>query len=308
MAKSRTATSAAFGFLNVRKPLGITAHDVVARVRRAIGIKQVGHGGTLDPMAEGVLPIAVGKATRLLRFLEGRKVYLAEIRLGTRTSTDDMQGEITFAVPDEFEYPRAALVSDALRHFVGDLKQVPPMYSAVHVEGQRLYALARAGATAADIEVAPRAVHVETIEELGYDPPLLRARIACGAGTYIRSIARDLGEKLGCGGTLQSLIREQAGPFDIGSSVTLEELSEGSWTAHLLPPQMALHQFKIEVTEEQAKKLCLGQSITAEVPEAHPYVVCMCNGNLIAVCRTEPAGDGSVKIQPEVVIVDGQSK
>ena len=299
--------SADFGFLNINKPLGITAHDVVAKVRRAIRIRQVGHGGTLDPMAEGVLPIAVGKATRLLRFLDGRKVYLAEIRLGTRTKTDDMQGEVISAVPEDYSFPSEADVSQALKDFVGDLQQSPPMFSAVHVEGKRLYALARAGATAEDVKVAPRAVHVDSIDELGYEPPLLRVRIACGAGTYIRSIARDLGEKLGCGGTLQSLIREQAGPFNISSSVSLSELTEGSWSQFLLPPQMALALPKIEMDSESARKLKLGQSITAEVPNAQEYVVAMYEGNVIAVCRTSPEG-ASVRIQPEVVLFDGQSK
>jgi tRNA pseudouridine55 synthase len=308
VAKSKKSGSdpTVFGFLNIRKPLGITAHDVVARLRRITGMKQVGHGGTLDPMAEGVLPIAVGKATRLLRFLEGRKVYLAELRLGTRTATDDMQGEILSAVGEDFIYPGAAEVSAELRSFVGDLQQIPPMYSAVHVDGQRLYAMARAGATADDVQVAPRAVHVESIDELDYTPPIIRVRIACGAGTYIRSIARDLGEKLGCGGTLQSLIREQAGPFNIESSVTLDKLAEGPWLEHLLPPQMAISQNRISVTDEEAKKLCLGQSITAEVPPAQQYVIAMYKDNLVAVCRTESLDSASVRIQPEVVLFDGQ--
>lgn len=284
----------------------MTAHDVVARVRRIAGVKQVGHGGTLDPMAEGVLPVAVGKATRLLRFLEGRKVYLAEIRLGVTTTTDDMQGEVLTSYADSDSFPSAERVSAELREFVGDLQQIPPMYSAVHVGGKRLYALARAGATAEDVEVAPRAVHVESIDELGYEPPVVRVRIACGAGTYIRSIARDLGVRLGCGGALQSLVREQAGPFKIESAVTLDELADGSLSRHLLPPQIALTLDRIDVTEEQARKLSMGQSITAEVPQRQQYVVAMYNLNIVAVGRTEPADSASVKIQPEVVLFDGQ--
>jgi tRNA pseudouridine55 synthase len=307
VAKSKSnSDSTVFGFLNIRKPLGVTAHDVVARVRRITGMKQVGHGGTLDPMAEGVLPIAVGKATRLLRFLDGRKVYLAELRLGVRTATDDMQGEILTSVPDGFSFPSAEEVSAELGKFVGDLQQIPPMYSAVHVDGKRLYALARAGATAEDVEVAPRAVHVESIDELGYTPPIIRARIACGAGTYIRSIARDLGENLGCGGALESLVREQAGPFNIETSVTLDKLTEGPWLEHLLPPQMAISQTQLSVTEEESKKLCMGQSITAEVREAQQYVVAMYKDNIVAVCRTESLDSASVRIQPEVVLFDGQ--
>jgi tRNA pseudouridine55 synthase len=300
-----------FGFLNVRKPLGITAHDVVARVRRITKMKQVGHGGTLDPAAEGVLPVAVGRATRLLRFLDGRKVYLAEIRLGVRTSTDDMQGEVISSVANDYAFPPAEEVSRALQTFVGDLQQIPPMYSAVHVGGQRLYALARAGASAQDIEVAPRAVHVESIEELNYTAPILRVRIACGAGTYIRSIARDLGDKLGCGGTLSSLVREQAGPFRIENSVTLDTLmSSSSWSDHLSPPQAAITLPKITLEEDSARRLSLGQSVelsaTAEVPAAAEHVVCMYNDAVVAVCKLPVTDGASVRIQPEVVLFDGQ--
>lgn len=293
-----------FGFLNIDKPLGITAHDVVARVRRGLKIKQVGHGGTLDPLATGVLPVAIGKATRLLRFLESDKVYLATILLGTRTTTDDMAGEVLKIDASAATSISQSDVTEALRSFIGNIQQRPPMYSAVHLDGKRMYAMARAGTLPSAQEIPLRNVTVYSIDVLDYAPPVVQARIKCGAGTYIRSIARDLGEMLGCGGCLQSLLREQAGPFHVTDSVSLDDVSPA---ISLVPPEDALTLPRFVLSEEQHFKIIRGQSFdfdTAEVQGSAEYVLAMHHHVLTAVCKLNHSESdaSSVRIQPEVVL------
>jgi tRNA pseudouridine55 synthase len=313
-----------FGFLNVSKPRGITAHDVVAKVRRALKVKQVGHAGTLDPLAEGVLPIAVGKATRLLRFLGGDKTYLAEIQFGIATSTDDLEGEI---IERKDNLPQRPEIIATLPKFHGTIMQVPPLYSAVHQDGKRLYELARKGEAPEHIE--PRQVTVHKIEFLDYAAPFLSLRITCSAGTYIRSIARDLGALLGCGGTLSKLKREQAGPFAIDKSFLLSEVEEhaarGDVSKLLISPQDVLDLTKVEIDQHQKNLLNLGQAVlidetflagdanaataseirnTGEPVERH--VLALHEGSIVAVCRTGETIDSFVRIQPEVVVVHGE--
>jgi len=297
-----------FGFLNVAKPSGITAHDVVAIVRKTLRMKQVGHGGTLDPAATGVLPVAVGKATRLLRFLAGDKTYLAEIQLGLTTTTDDTTGE---PIAESNAIPNAAQVELQLDAFRGALRQVPPMYSAVHVDGRRLYEMARKGE--APDSVPERHVVVLSLELLSYQPPLVTVRIHCSAGTYIRSIARDLGAKLGCGGCLKSLVREQAGPFKLSNSVALDELKRRAEDVSLLrevlvSPQSILELDSYNINEGQALQLQRGQPLAVPADEKtgeSEHILALLEGNLIAVCKRMPEGGGSlVKIQPEVVLTD----
>lgn len=210
------------GFLNLNKPLGFTSHDCVAKARRLLNLKRIGHAGTLDPAAAGVLPIAIGKATRLLQFLPTGKAYRATVQLGVQTSTDDLEGEAiaTRSAPNlDLE-----TVKHALPQFLGQLQQIPPNYSAIQVEGKRLYDLARAGK---EIEAKPRAVEVFSIEVLAWRPgefPEIELAIACGAGTYIRAIARDLGNVLGVGGTLAALTRTHSSGFDLSDSLTFEAL------------------------------------------------------------------------------------
>ena len=320
-----------FGFLNVNKPGGMTAHDVVARVRRITRIKQVGHAGTLDPMATGVLPVAVGKACRLIRFLPGKKTYLAGIRFGRSTTTDDIEGE---TLSESSAWPAEIDVLALLPQFTGQQKQTPPMYSAIHVGGKRLYQLARAGETADTIEVPEREVFIDSIEFVSYEAPILMVRVICSAGTYIRSIARDLGNKLGCGGCLDSLVREQAGPFQIDQSYTLEQLKISAETeelaARIVAPQLVLPLAGLDLSDEQAKQLRLGQSFLTEdqflrlSPNAplmvdnetngprmgspqQDHLLALYKGSLLAVCR-RATEDGSelVRIKPEVVLAHGE--
>lgn len=211
-----------FGFLNLNKPPGYTSHDCVARVRRLLGTKRVGHGGTLDPAAVGVLPMALGKATRLLQFLPQDKAYKATIRFGVRTTTDDLEGEVIEGQPvPDLSKESIQLV---LSQFRGKIEQVPPIYSAIQVGGKRLYKIARQGEA---VEVPARMVEVYDLKILDWRPgefPELDVAISCGPGTYIRAIARDLGDRLNTGATLAHLTRTQSSGFRLEESITLEDL------------------------------------------------------------------------------------
>lgn len=250
------------GFLNLNKPAGLTSHDCVARVRRLVRLKRVGHGGTLDPAATGVLPIALGKATRLLQYMQQDKAYRATIRLGVRTATDDLEGEVVAT------QSAAGLtlenVKPLLQLFEGKIQQVPPMYSAIQVKGKRLYDLARAGETA---QVPERTVEVYQIQVLDWRPgefPEIEVAIACGSGTYIRAIARDLGTALNTGGTLASLIRTRSSGFDLVNSLTLEELEAQlhEKTFQPVPPEVVMaHLGTVTLSAEDAHRWCLGQRL-----------------------------------------------
>jgi tRNA pseudouridine55 synthase len=210
------------GFINLQKLPDWTSHDCVAKVRRILNMKKVGHGGTLDPAAVGVLPIAIGKATRLLQYLPEGKGYRAIIRFGVQTTTDDLAGEIVYSEPVQnltIEQVRAVIPE-----FIGEVLQTPPMYSAIQVNGQRLYKLAREGKV---VEIPTRTVTISGIEILNWTPgdfPELEVQIDCGGGTYIRSIAHDLGVKLGTQGVLAFLERNASCGLQLSESITLEEL------------------------------------------------------------------------------------
>ncbi len=256
------------GFINLHKPAGLTSHDCVARVRRLLRLKRVGHGGTLDPAATGVLPIALGKATRLLQFLRQDKAYRATIQLGITTTTDDLEGEIIAS------QATVGLTGDqvlrALQLFEGTIQQVPPSYSAIQVQGKRLYDLARAGEK---VEVPARTVEVFKIEILDWRPgdfSELDVAIACGSGTYIRAIARDLGASLQTGGTLAALTRTQSSGLSLADSLTLAELEQQlqAGTFHPIPPAAVLqHLPGVTIAATVAQKWCQGQRLPwDEVP------------------------------------------
>lgn len=251
------------GFLNLNKPFGFTSHDCIARVRRLVGLKRVGHGGTLDPTATGVLPIALGRATRLLQYMQQEKAYNATIRLGVRTSTDDLEGEVV-ATQSASELSLDD-VKALLPLFVGKIQQIPPVYSAIQVKGQRLYDLARAGV---EVEVPVREVEVSSIEVLAWRPgesAEVDLAIACGPGTYIRAIARDLGVSLNTGGVLAALTRTQSSGFTLADSLTLEELEIQlqQQTFQAVPPLAALkHLEKVTLTSGDAHRWCMGQRLS----------------------------------------------
>lgn len=252
-----------FGFLNLHKPLNWTSHDCVGKLRRILGTKKIGHGGTLDPRATGVLPMAVGKATKLLNYLPTDKAYRAVIRLGQRTSTDDLEGEL-LSTQDGGHLTLEA-VEAQLRAFHGKITQIPPAYSAIQKDGKRLYQLARAGMA---VDVPPRTVEIFRIDILDFSPgkfPEITAHITCGPGTYIRAIARDLGEALGVGGTLAALERTRSCGLSLGESLTLEQLEalHQSQALTLISPLALLADFAtITLDETQIQRWFWGQSQT----------------------------------------------
>lgn len=257
------------GFLSLNKPFGLTSHDCVAKVRRLFRQKKVGHGGTLDPAATGVLPIALGKATRLLQYLPEDKAYHGTIKLGITTTTDDLQGEVIA----EKSSNKLTLdeVKLALEKFQGTVQQIPPNYSAIQVQGKRLYDLVRAGE---NITVAPRPVEIHQIEILDWrsgEFPEIDLEIACGPGTYIRAIARDLGIALQTGGTLAALTRTASCGFKLTESLTFAELETQieQGTFNPISPETALsHLEVITLAEQDARRWCQGQRLT--LPEISP--------------------------------------
>jgi tRNA pseudouridine55 synthase len=212
------------GFVVIDKPAGITSHDVVSRVRRILGTRKVGHTGTLDPFATGVLPIAVNEGTKAIPFLdEGIKRYDAVMRLGVATDTLDMTGTV-IRQADWATITRED-VESVLKQFTGHLSQIPPMYSAIKQAGQPLYKLARQGQV---VERAAREIDIYSLELLSFILPHVSFRVACSRGTYVRTLADDMGEVLGCGAALKELRRVASGPFKIDSSISLEKLEEAA--------------------------------------------------------------------------------
>lgn len=243
-------------------------------------MKRVGHGGTLDPAATGVLPIALGKATRLLQYLQHDKAYRGTVRFGIRTATDDLEGEVLISSPA----PALTLsqVQPYLPKFVGQIQQIPPSYSAIQIGGRRLYELARAGET---IEAPVRSVEVYSLEALEWrsgDFPELDLAIACGAGTYIRAIARDLGELMETGGTLAALTRTHSNGFTLENSLTLDALEVQIQTDQFVPisPQVALHWKAIALSEPLAKRWSQGRRI--DFAEIQPNSLRSCATDLSA--------------------------
>lgn len=223
------------GIINVYKEKGYTSHDVVAKLRGIVGQKKIGHTGTLDPDATGVLPVCLGKATKVCDMLTDKdKVYEAVLLLGLETDTQDVTGNVIRAVSD-FEYDEE-VIRACILGFRGEYMQVPPMYSALKVNGKKLYELARAGV---EVERQARRVLIHDIQILEMNLPRVRMRISCSKGTYIRTLCHDIGEKLGCGGCMEELIRTKVGSFSIEESMSLEEIQrhqhEGGLEEILVP-------------------------------------------------------------------------
>lgn len=210
-----------FGFLSVYKPVGKTSHDVVAYFRKLLKIKKIGHTGTLDPFAEGVLPICIGNSTRLIEYLPDDKAYLAFVEFGKATDSYDIEGNVIFQSDKKVAKED---VEQALKKFEGDIEQLPPIYSAIKVNGKKLYEYAREGKS---VEIKPRKVTIYKIElkNFDYDNQVAQVYVECSKGTYIRSIANDLGQVLGCGGYLTRLIRTKAGKFLLENSKKMEDFS-----------------------------------------------------------------------------------
>lgn len=263
--------------------------DVVRRIKRASQQKRVGHGGTLDPFATGVIPVCMGQATRMMEYLiEGGKEYRGVVELGLETDTYDSTGE-TVARTDIGGVTRGQVAS-ALAGFVGTIEQVPPMYSALKRQGQRLYTLARAGI---EVEREPRKVEVFRAVLEDWAQPLATIYVNCSRGLYMRSLAHDLGQKLGCGGHLKALVRLRSGPFKIEESVTLEEaeraFASDSWTQLLHPPDSVLSYLravvvnrKMEERVRQGQALPVGMRMAPSRPEEQARVY-SADGRFLAV-------------------------
>ena len=250
-----------FGFINVNKPKGITSHDVVAILRRILKIKQIGHTGTLDPFAEGVLPICIGKATRLIEFLEDEKAYIGTVQFGKSTDTYDVDGKIINTSEKQITFED---LENALKDFRGEIEQTPPIYSAIKINGKKLYEYAREGK---DVEIKPRKVCIQKLEILSFDEIKQQAElyIECSKGTYIRSITNDLGLALQAYGYLTKLVRVKAGKFTLRESIELNKLnSKEECLAHLISPLEKLNYPKYELTRAEFDKVSHGNPIQIE--------------------------------------------
>ncbi len=269
----KTAARAIDGLLAVDKPSGITSMDVVRRIKRASGLKKVGHGGTLDPIATGVIPVCLGRATRMMEYLiDGGKEYRGTVELGVHTDTYDSAGQVLETVDASGVTPEK--IDATLSGFRGTIQQVPPMYSALKKEGKRLYDLARAGV---EVEREARSVQVEAITLESYEPPLATLFVRCGRGFYMRSLAHDLGAALGVGGNLRSLVRLRSGHFRLEDALGLERVealfAEGGWEDFVHAPDAALAHLPCMVLGDRLVKIVRqGQPIPvgARVPPRRP--------------------------------------
>lgn len=258
------------GFVNLYKPAGITSMETLRRVKRITGQRQkVGHGGTMDPLARGVLPICFGQATRLMDYVVGgSKRYVMDVKLGQSTSTYDAEGEVT--ATRSIEGVTRTDIESALERFIGVVDQVPPMYSAVKVDGQRLYKLARAGI---EVEREARSVEIHAIRLTRLEPPELTLDVDCGRGVYMRTLAHDLGEVLGCGAYVTDLERRSCGGFSASDSITLEGLEAeaqdaAGWQRILHPVDWVVREYKaITVGSAAEKYLRNGQPVSLGRPE-----------------------------------------
>lgn len=251
------------GVLVVDKPVGLSSHDVVQIIRNGTKIRRAGHTGTLDPRASGVLVVLLGPAVRLSEYVSAsEKRYQAVIELGITTDTYDLEGQITRRSPVDISYDE---FEQALQGFVGEFEQKPPAYSAIKVKGEKAYELARRGE---EVELEPRLIQVHELELLDWDPPEAVIDIQCSSGTYVRSLAHDLGEKLGCGATLTGLRRTKNGRFGLRDAVSLRKLQEsfanGDWYQFLIPAAEALGDwYTVELTVEQVDEVRHGHRVPA---------------------------------------------
>lgn len=279
------------GVLVVDKPVGLTSHDVVQIVRKGTNIRRAGHTGTLDPRASGVLVILIGPAVRLSEYVSASdKRYQAVVRLGQTTDTYDADGRVTGSAPvtvteEQFE--------DALKDFIGEIEQVPPPYSAVKVKGRKAYEMAREGE---EVDLQPRKIQVYNLELLEWAPPEAVIDVYCSSGTYVRSLAHDLGEKLGCGAHLVGLRRTKSGRFTLRDAVPLRKLREafdtGTWYQFLIPAAEALSDWEaLELTHEQVEAVRHGHRVPGEPPEHGNWARGISEqGELVALLEYDPEG------------------
>lgn len=283
------------GVLLVDKPAGPTSHDVVALVRRALGTRRVGHAGTLDPFATGLLVVLLGRATRLLPYMDAEpKVYEATVRFGTATNTDDVTGEPIAQAP----LPERESVERAMRELTGELLQRPPAFSAKQVGGRRSYAAARRGE---QLELEPVRVVVHRWEVRAWRGDEIDVVVTCSGGTYVRALARDLGERSGSAAHLAALRRSSSGPFDVRDAAVLDDVVTGE--VKVLPPADAVRSLPAERLDEAELAMVLhGRSVAARLPGERAALLDS-NGELVAVAARTDA-DGEARWQPRLVLRD----
>ena len=273
------------GIIVIDKPEGWTSMDVCAKLRGMYREKRVGHAGTLDPMATGVLPVFIGRATRAVEFAsEGEKEYVAGLKLGVITNTQDTSGEVLETRPVDITSEQ---LEEALAKFRGDIEQIPPMYSAIKINGKKLYELARKGK---EVERKPRPVtiHALTVEEQTA-PDEYTIRVRCSKGTYVRTLCHDIGQALGCGGTMSSLRRTMAAGFDLSQSVSLDTVQEHPQREQLLLPVDAYFSTYPALTVEASAEKKIRNGMTLVMPQLTPgqYRVYGGDGAFLALCRAE---------------------
>jgi tRNA pseudouridine55 synthase len=276
------------GLLNLNKPIGVTSRDVVDLIARPLRKIKVGHAGTLDPLASGVLVVCVGPATRLIEYVQRMpKTYRARVRLGATSDTDDADGMVVEAVDPPV--PSEAELRSALDAQVGTIDQVPPGYSAIKVAGQRAYDLARAGQ---EVALKARPVTITRVELLAYDWPHAELEIDCGSGTYIRSIARDVGQALGCGGLIEVLTRTRIGPFAIEDAIDPATLDRAAILDRLRPATEAVAALpKVVMTDDQVRAIGQGRAVEAEsVLPAGEVALLDGSGRLVAIAEAVDCG------------------
>ena len=284
-----------FALLNVYKPVGKSSYDAIRHIKGIVGKKvKVGHAGTLDPMAEGVLIICLGKATRLVELIQQHpKRYFTVARLGARSTTDDAEGEIVQV--EVSSPPMLDEIKKVADEFIGTIKQTPPAYSAVKVAGKRAYQLARAGKT---FDLCPKPVTIYNIEIIEYEYPYLHLRFSCSSGTYVRSLVRDIGEKLSIGAYCERIVREAIGPFGIDASVKLADIHPDTIEQYLIQPvEVIPPQCRVVITPGQACRLRRGlpTSLSKSVAQAIPWETDFGdilgavdeNGNLLAIIKPD---------------------
>ncbi len=281
------------GVLVVDKPVGLSSHDVVQIIRNGTKIRRAGHTGTLDPRASGVLVVLLGPAVRLSEYVSAsEKRYQAVIELGITTDTYDLEGKITRRSPVDISYEEFEV---ALQGFIGEFEQKPPAYSAIKVKGEKAYEIARRGE---EVDLEPRMIQVHELELLDWDPPEAVVDIQCSSGTYVRSLAHDLGEKLGCGATLTGLRRTKNGRFGLRDAVSLRKLQEafsnGDWYQYLIPAAEALGDwYTVELSVDQVDEVRHGHRVAAkEVVEQGKWARAVSQeGELVALVEYDSAAN-----------------
>ncbi len=308
---SQDIKNAISGVLVVDKPVGMTSHDVVEAIRRGSGIRRAGHTGTLDPRASGVLVILIGPAVRLSEYVSASdKRYQAIIRLGSSTDTFDSEGK--FVRTDQPVNVTEEQFEKILKQFEGEIEQTPPPYSAVKVGGRRAYDMARQGE---EVELAPRKIQVHHLEVLEWAPPEVVVDVHCSSGTYVRSLANDMGNALGTGAYLVGLRRTKSGRFSLRDATPLRKLQEaftaGNWYQYLIPAAEALADWPaVELNPDEVEEVRHGHRVKAAPAESQPELVrgVSAAGELIALMIPAAGEDGSAEWQPKKVFFTSEAK